>query len=78
MLINWEELDIQERISELREGFEGFEDRNQMETAFAILVNEFDLDLKSIIRTRNRLLELPGDPVDYIDDTTGELIIEEM
>ena len=72
MLINWEELSPVEVLDEVLYGITGVP-RHILEAWVAIIASENDLNIAEINRWRIKIIDFPGDPLEYLDETTGEL-----
>jgi hypothetical protein len=76
MLINWEDLDTVEHISELLHGTEQL-DKNVLNTVLAIITTEHEIDLGEVRSLSNKLIDLPGELLDYVDDSGNILFDDE-
>lgn len=76
MLLDWSELTAAEMVEEILYGFDHMDTKNLIHTTLAIVVNEFDVDLREVMITRNKIADLHGDPLEYLDEFSGEIVLD--
>lgn len=74
MFLDWGSLQSNvEILAECRDVLVDLNDRRLVEFLLAILVCEYGIDMKQLVHTTIEISDLNGDPLDYIDEDSGEI-----
>ena len=74
---NWSDLqnDV-EVMEEIIEGAAYIENKPAVEVLLTILICEYGLEFNDLYRLYKRILEIPGNPMDYVDEVSGQINFE--
>jgi hypothetical protein len=73
----WDSLESNlEVMEELLRGFRTLNTRELSEYLISVIVCEQGLSLREIKNFRDKVIDLNGDPLEYIDEDTGEISLD--
>lgn len=76
-IFDWDQLDSNPEImEEIREGFRRLYTRELCEFIIATVICELGISLAEIKEFRDKIIDLNGDPLEYIDEDSGKISLD--